>query len=161
MRCPDCMKFVGLETEEPEENDVSVVNNDDGTATVTASATINRNCDQCSTTLKSAEFEIEDLVTLTSVTEGDEIAHASHVLSFDNAEWETVEDSTPKPKEVKSRKTGKMEMRYPNSRYVRSLFGVKLTGIVTCDECDDAPGGAVDFESVSSMIGAGEFEEQV
>lgn len=153
MRCPDCCKFVGLETDEPEENSIDVTNNDDGTLTITASATVNRCCADCSSILKSADFDLEDLVLLDA-----DAKHKGHEISVDSCNWELLEDSAPKPKQVKSRKTGKLEWCHPNPRYVRSLFGVKVTGTVSCDSCDDF---SVDFECVSGMIGAGEFEEQV
>jgi len=58
MRCPNCAKFTGLETEIGETNwDNSA---DDAGARLACAVTVNRNCADCGTTLKSAEFEMEE-----------------------------------------------------------------------------------------------------
>lgn len=56
MRCPDCMKFVGMENGEPEINSFEV----DRTGTtfdITLSARHTRNCAECSTELKDVDID--------------------------------------------------------------------------------------------------------
>jgi hypothetical protein len=59
MRCPDCNKFTGLETEHDgiDGEDVSA---DEHGICVTFSVTVNRNCSECGTTLKSAQYDFEE-----------------------------------------------------------------------------------------------------
>lgn len=164
MRCPDCSKFVGLETQEPEEQTApEVTNNDNGTATVIAEYTIDRNCAECSNLLKQGSIELEvSEVQLDDTREGGDTdekngTHEGHDLELNDAETELVEDSEPKAKQVKDRKTGKMKTKYPNPRYVRSLFGVKLTGTIHCTTCKKD----VASVEVQDVISASSFEEQV
>ena len=163
MRCPDCNKFVGLETQEPEEqSEPSVTNNDDGTAQVTAEYTIDRNCADCSNLLKQATIELEAQVTLDDdkgdeEERGEDVTHEGHTLSVTDAEVSLVEDTYPKPKEVRNRKTGKKEMRYPKARYTRTLIGAEVTGTVHCDTC----GRDVGSFSMRDTLPASSFDEQV
>lgn len=156
MRCPDCSKFVSLETaDEPEEQSLEVTNNNDGTATATGEATLSRNCGECSQELKQGSFEIEDLINLDAETD----KHEGHTFSVHGETWEVIEDSEPKAKQVKSRKTGKIEWRYPNPRYVRTVFSVKVAGEIMCDQCSVTV--VSEFEAISGTLSAGSFDEMV
>lgn len=61
MRCPDCSKFVGLETEVPEsEVDLEIDFAEDGASlSLTGTVRVVRNCAECSQELKGADFDIE------------------------------------------------------------------------------------------------------
>ena len=61
MRCPDCMKFVGLETEVPEPNvDLEIDWAEDGASlSLIGTVRVVRNCADCGTELKGADFDIE------------------------------------------------------------------------------------------------------
>lgn len=128
MRCPDCNRFVSLDTQEPEEQtEPTVTNNDNGSATIAAEYTVDRNCGECSQQLKQGNIDFEITVDLDPEKEAGDASHAEHSLSIDDVEVQMAEESYPKPREVKSRKTGKMEMRYPNPRYTRTEIGAQLS----------------------------------
>ena len=56
MRCPDCNKFVGLDTESDPEMDLEV---DDTTGQVTGTVRIVNACADCSSELTEAIFEVD------------------------------------------------------------------------------------------------------
>ncbi len=59
MRCPDCSKFVSLENNEPEINDLSLTHNGEGQFAVTLDCRHVRACAECSTELKSIDISEE------------------------------------------------------------------------------------------------------
>lgn len=59
MRCPDCNKFTGLETEF-ESIDGEEISADENGFNITFSATVNRNCAECGNLLKQATYEFEE-----------------------------------------------------------------------------------------------------
>ncbi len=62
-RCPDCNKFVSLETQDPE---IELEIDDDGadstTATISGSVRVVRQCADCGTEMTEANFDIDERV---------------------------------------------------------------------------------------------------
>lgn len=75
MRCPDCSKFVSMENGEPEFSgfEVSVDGDADSfSVTITGEVHLDRNCADCGTTLKAADYSIDQDITMDEVTVVDE-----------------------------------------------------------------------------------------
>jgi hypothetical protein len=113
MRCPDCAKFVGMETLDPEVESLEVEDRNDGTATVTATVRCVRACADCGTELKETTFEVECEVAAVHVpfAEGDASA-AEHELEVEEESVESTESG--------------------GGRYAKNLIGFALDFKVTC-----------------------------
>ena len=126
MRCPDCNKFVAYDEAEPEIDDDSP---EVGDGNISFNVRIVNNCADCGTELKEASFDPE-------VSFDEEIIKAhtgnDHELSVEISDAERVQDSEPKPKQVKDRKTGEIKMKYPNPRYVKTLYGFACDVYLYC-----------------------------
>ncbi len=133
MRCPDCNKFVSMETENDgiEGEDISA---DDQGFNLTFSVTVNRNCADCGTTLKSAQFDFE---------ENEEI------------DW--------KAKGVKEEDIGNVEVEIEDPDINESGGGRYAKNIISCDCAYKVKiGEKVIYEgNAQQSMAASEFEEQV
>lgn len=113
-RCPDCSKFVSLEMGDPEVNTIDI---QDGV--ITAQVRIVRNCAECGTEMKEANFDPEvDLHDAMDAEElskhFDEDGHEldGHELSVNEGDCEGTEEG--------------------GSRYAKSFFGFNLSFEVMC-----------------------------
>lgn len=130
MRCPDCTKFVSMETGDPEVNNVEV----DDSGHVTAEVRIVRNCADCGTELKSADFTLE----------GD--------VDAEFADAHSGEGHTLEAEEGDSEATERSEGR---GRGLRSFYGVELQVNVKCgckaEEADETSITLADEMQASAM----------
>ncbi len=133
MRCPDCQKFVGLETNEPEVEDIDI----DNEGHISGSIRIVRNCADCSTELKEYNFDIDADVDIEEPDEpkDGEKPH-EHELSIE----ETSCDST---------ETG-------GGRYKKNMIGYCLSYNVKCSSCDFETDGSIEDSTPASS-----FDEMV
>lgn len=73
MRCSDCGKFVGLETQ-VEEPDLEIsFDSDDKRAMITGYVRVTRNCADCGNELKEYTFQVERGVELKDVDDGSDL----------------------------------------------------------------------------------------
>lgn len=133
MRCPDCSKFVGLETAEPQELTI------DADGCITASYNVERNCQECGTTLKSAVFELEDW------------------LDADVLKEHTNDEGASGPHELEIRDSSDVE-EGGGGRYSKNVFKVLVDYTVTC-KCDKE--FKHDGQAVSEGVAASSFKECV
>lgn len=63
MRCPDCSKFVSMETGDPEVNSLEAEFSD-GSIRVSSDVRVTRNCADCGTELKDHTYNPEDTIEL-------------------------------------------------------------------------------------------------
>lgn len=118
MRCPDCNKFVSLETQEPEVSDLAVTHNEpedaagEHTFTITGSVRIVRNCGECSNELKEATLEIEQEAELGEGVSANIAADYRSRTDLDDAE---VEES------------GVDIIEEGGGRYAKSYYGASVT----------------------------------
>jgi hypothetical protein len=139
MRCPDCNKFVGLETQDPEVDGLEVNDSSDSNAVaVTGTVRIVRACADCGTEMKEASFDIDTEVEIEGWQSGDK---------FDGLE---IEETS-----IESTESG-------GGRYAKNMIGYKLDLKVTGKL---ARGGKkIDFEaedSVEDSLQASAFDEMV
>lgn len=126
-----------METAEPEEEDELEI---DEEGRIQGTFRVDRNCEECGTTLKCATFEVDDTIdqAVLDAHTNDEGKDGPHELSVET-DGSEVEESG-------------------GGRYKKNLFTVVVQYTVTC-ECDDT--FKHDGELRSSPVAAGEFEEQV
>lgn len=95
MRCPNCNKFVSLETQDPccDEIDIefSKTAADDGTFTVTASGTTDRNCADCGDLMKQVSWDMEAEIELSDVKGFDELEDEAKKTLVEAIELGTAE----------------------------------------------------------------------
>jgi hypothetical protein len=130
MRCPNCNKFVSYDEPEAELN--SVIVDSDGT-TVTANATVNLNCADCGTVLKSADIEVEE--SFDHKCEGDAVEGWDDDAGDD--QFQIDDDGQP---EGASRIETKDRHGKPikSSRYMRQFYGFELLSTVCCNKCGES-----------------------
>lgn len=173
IRCDGCDGKFGSNGE-PE---VEVESSDITDTTVTAEVTVKVPCGNCGTedfktgslsfeqeidtSAHDSEcaFEVdgEDGVPITVTFDSDqerfeELAE-ERTFTIDDVDAQVGDDYEPKPKLVKSRKTGEMVLKHTPARYQRHLYLVTLTVSLTCDTC----GGALEAV-LEDSLGAGELE---
>lgn len=137
MRCPDCNKFVAYDTDvEPEQNSIEI-NNGELTASVRRVLT----CADCGGELKDYDFDLECTVEKAG-KDGD----GEHEWDID-CEAESTTETQTKDRNGKPIR---------NSRYMRTLYGVSISGSAKCEHCDLA----VEF-SASENAAASNFNELV
>lgn len=144
MRCPDCNKFVSFETEEePEETEEPTL--DEGHFTAAYRRVLP--CSECGTELKEAQIEFDVSLDEPNCLFLDPATEEIH-------EWD-CSDVTATPSE--SRQTIDSKGRaITNPRYIRTLYGVELTGVIKCAKCD----GSITL-SLSQYVSASEMDELV
>ena len=112
-RCNECNKFVGLETQEPEEDSIEV--SDSGTVTI--EVTIRRNCSMCDSEMKSLELEATEEV------DGDFLSKHSEDSVMDNGHghgnWSVELDT------IELTESG-------GGRWAKNMIGFSSTATVTC-----------------------------
>ena len=115
MRCRDCNKFVGLECADPEVDDLAIT----PTGEISGSVRCVRNCADCGSELKEANFDIDSSLEVPEPKKGHE-----HELDI-------VEDS------VESTESG-------GSRYQKNMVGYELRYTVSCSGCGFNATGTVE-----------------
>ena len=116
MRCPDCCKFVSMDTEtEPEFDEPSA---EDVIAVCTVDVRITNNCADCGTELKEANFSLE----LEGAEPGD-----GEKTPHENCKGELTLDFVCE----RSDRSDSAK----NPRYARTFYGVEVTVEVKCEKC--------------------------
>lgn len=126
MRCPDCNKFTAKNTEvDPEVTTDPEVEDD----TVKVSVKITNQCEDCSTDLEEAEFDMElDLDSEPDKKSGNSIEWKGTTLKEHQGEGhKLVVNGDP---DVERTDSG-------GGRYAKRMLGVDVTVSIAC-ECDDA-----------------------
>lgn len=111
MRCPDCSKFVSLETEVPDGTDELEVTVEDGKVVVRGSVRVVRTCADCSTELKEASFEVD-----AELEQKLDAKHTDHELLLEG--------------DLSSTESG-------GGRYAKNMVGFEGAVTITCSECND------------------------
>lgn len=143
MRCPDCSKFVSMDSEtEPEVDNLEI----DAEGHITASVRIQNNCADCGTTLKEGSFDVEsDLdATILEAHKGE-----GHELSVETSSSERTQEG--------------------GGRYAKSYYGAKLEVTVECScmknnpTVEDQPvsGPVIAIVEMSDKVAASDMEEVV
>lgn len=143
MRCPDCNKFVSMENGDLEVDELSI----DVDGTVSVSASLPRNCAECSTELKRGEFQTEDDAG---------ISEAELECKFSKAPALTADDVSPHSFEIEELSNDVSESG--GGRYAKNMVGFDLEYEVTCtnEECDLKVKGAI-----GDAMQASSFDESV
>jgi hypothetical protein len=134
MRCPDCMKFVGLETEVPEPDvDLEIEFDEDGASlSLGGIVRVVRNCAECGQELKGADFDI--------------------------ALYDVAVVGAPVPEAERENVTASAEVSEPESgggRYKKNLVGFSGTATVMLGE------RVLASVTVEDNMAASQFEESV
>lgn len=111
MRCPDCLKFTGLETQVDVNDGPDMKASKDG-IDITAEVTVNRNCSDCGTTLKLMNFSTEKSVEFPI-----ECVDGSVLDSMDDIDGESLEMDAGDAEEYES----------GGGRYAKNMVGFDLT----------------------------------
>jgi hypothetical protein len=132
MRCPDCAKFVGYDTEQEPELESEQV---DGTLAdgYTFSASVRRvlACAECGNELKESSFDIE--IELKSeelkakCPKADEDADGAHTLEVTDYSVSATERTETKDRHGKPIKS---------ARYMKTFYGFEGEATVTCEGCE-------------------------
>jgi hypothetical protein len=152
MRCPDCSKFVSMDNDEPDLEEISIEG-----ATVSANVRLQRNCAECGTTLKSGSLEMEDdldgnenLVEHLPCTECGVVGKASPGCANKDFDHETGHELSVADINVEGTEEG-------GGRYAKSYFGAEVTYEVTCS-CTRK---SVHEGVLSGRMAASEMDEEV
>ena len=159
MRCPDCNKFTGLETQEPELNTIESTYSNE-TFTITADGRTVRQCADCGTELKALDWQQEMYVDLDRLFE----CEAGKALSPEQVEYvkKALEEETAN---VHIEDTGTEQEESGGSRHKKNIITSCVNFEITVT-VHDVPGMDKDLElvyadQVRSENAASEFEEQV
>lgn len=128
MRCPDCNKFVSYDEPEAELNDVSI----DGES-VTANVTVNLNCADCGTTLKSAE--LSDEVSFDHTCETDPVEDWDEDAGDDQFE---IEDDGDPEGTSRMQTTDRHGKPIKSHRYMKQFYGFELVSTACCKKCGES-----------------------
>lgn len=123
MRCPDCSKFVSLDTESDPEITLSI----DDEGVVTGSVRITNNCQECSQELTEANFDVE-LDFSAEVLEHRESFSKEEQKDHDSLDLEDDGGSRVDEYQTKDR-NGK---QIKSARYQKHLYGAEVEVTVTC-----------------------------
>lgn len=125
MRCPDCNKFVGLETQDPEVNDLDI----DDAGSISGNVRVYRQCADCSTELKETTFDIDASVEDLPNKCGDDDYHN---LTIEETSCDLTESG--------------------GGRYKKNMIGFSLSYHVKCEDCSYSVTGIIeDATSASSF----------
>jgi hypothetical protein len=140
MRCPDCNKFVGLETGEPEA-DLSVeAAEDNKSAQITGTVRLVRCCAECGGEMKETTFDVDEQVDLS----GEQIDERAEVVA---AEIEVTN--------IESTESG-------GGRYKKNMIGYNLTYTVSVPWKLGKEEGAAEIEgNLADAAQASAFDEMV
>lgn len=139
MRCPDCQKFVPYDTDVDPEGELDF----DG-ARLTGTYTRTLTCGECGTELKSADIEFDIAVDALK----DEACKDG-----ETHDWDVDAEATPSTEMQTTDRNGKP---IKSSRYMKTLYGVEVSGKVSCSKC----GAEAEF-SASESVQASAFDELV
>lgn len=141
MRCPDCNKFVSLEFQDPEVDNLEI--SDD--AVVTATVRLVRNCAECGTEMKEATLELEETHDITVEPFKDHI----------NEKGETKH-------ELEIEETGVDQIEEGGGRYAKSYFGATISYTVRCKCDEDKKDERWEYEGTfGDKVAASAMEEMV
>lgn len=133
MRCPDCNKFVGLETQDAEVGSIDITDEGD----IRCDVRVSRLCSECSQELKEYTFDFDD-----SLPEEVIKAHNKKGCSFEIEEDGASVDESG------------------GSRYKANVFTCSLDFSVTC-ACQKKDAEPIYTGSLSAECRASDFEEMV
>lgn len=153
MRCPDCNKFVPYDEPECELSGEPQICGDEVTTTVT----VNLNCGECGSLLKSAEIEASA-----------DFDHTCKPLDERNAEWEPdseyedgdeqyeIEDEGSPDGTSRLETKDRHGKQIKSHRYMKTFYGFEQVVTVKCRKCGET------FEvTIADEEQASAFEEQV
>ena len=140
-RCPDCLKFVSLEQEEPEVNSVEIESAgdiEDGVQEleVTADVRLVLNCGECGGEMKEANLDATETVQF---THADDCEAEEGDLEIEEDGAENMDDYRPAGRPM---------------RYQKHYYGADVTVRVKCNKCE-----AEDTFTVKVEEQAGAFDE--
>lgn len=139
MRCPDCCKFVSLDTEEPVVEELVIESlGEEKAATIRTSVTISRVCADCSLELKSTTLDAEAVIEIPEIPGIPSTEDHVHLLEIEESSIESTE-------------TG-------GGRNQKNLIGFSLSYVVTCEK--DGCNLKIE-DSIEDAIPASQFEETV
>lgn len=121
MRCPDCNKFVSYDEPQVTLNDVSV--DDD---TVTASASVALNCQDCGCELKTAEIEAQAT-----------IEHACDKAVAEGEEQYEIETDGEPEGTSRVQTVDRHGRKIRSARYMKTYYGFELATEVKCNGCKE------------------------
>jgi hypothetical protein len=133
MRCPDCNKFVGLEMDDPDLEDIDISDNGEITATVR----IARKCADCGNDMKEALLEMSDEVPQDIADRHD---GEKHKLSIEETAVEPIEEG--------------------GGRYAISYYGATVHYAVRCS-CQKDDADPIYESSMEEKVAASEMDEMV
>ena len=148
MRCPDCGKFVSLETSDPEMQNEELT--DDGQ--VELSVRLTRNCADCSNELKETTFDLSD-------------DHSEDIEAHIKAHHpNSLTDDGDEPRPTFTLEIGNTEnSESGGGRYAKNMIGVSIDYEIRCDVCDRADDKVnpdpVTVGNLSDSIPASGFDE--
>lgn len=134
MRCPDCSKFVSFDTEvDPEEEDSPEL---DGLA-FHASYRRVLTCQDCGTELKESSLSVDGDLAVVKDAEGNEVKEHPEVCpkSPDMPavhDWTLDVDAQPTTGVIDTDRRGK---KIKLARYMKTTYGVEVTGTAKCELC--------------------------
>lgn len=128
-RCNDCNKFVGLETQDPEDCGLEISDGE-----ITGSIRVVRNCADCGSELKEANFEVSQAIPDGILADHDGEGHEL-TADFD----------------LESTESG-------GGRYAKNMIGFGGTAVIRC-ACQDAKEPELCKLDFSDAIPASEFDE--
>jgi hypothetical protein len=123
MRCADCNKFTGLETQDPE-IDIDI----DNFGSISGSVTIRRECSECGNVLKEGIFDIDHTINPADIPAEDH--DHSHSLEVEEVS-----------SEITSAWAGS-----------KNLIGYSLLYRVICSECDASVEGTLEDSQPASAF---------
>jgi hypothetical protein len=119
MRCPDCRKFTGFNTEtDPDVNDLEVADDK-----VTATVEIKNTCSECDMDLKTASLEV-----------------STDLTDKENVEWEkdqNLEDHAGHTLSVEEGDLTRTENTVGAGRAAKKFYGAEVEVALSCGDCDD------------------------
>jgi hypothetical protein len=144
MRCPDCNKFVSMDTSDPEVGNLEF---DIGSMMVMAQVRIERTCSDCGTGLKEANLE------LSWSAEGEDATKLEEHLKAHKTYADTHDGQEPGQLDVEE--DGADLIEEGGVRYKKSYYGAEVQFTISCT-CDK------EFElsnTMSEKVSASEMEE--
>ena len=151
-RCPDCSKFVSLDTEDPEEESFDFELNEDG-VTVTATLTQLRNCAECGTAMKSYTHELEEVILWET------IGVVRDSLDDENKKWwDKMISGDDSPYDCNVESCGTSSDEGGGSRFQKNMISASVDVCITLK----GPSGLKieHDETLTSSVAASDFEDE-
>lgn len=150
MRCPDCNGFRSYDTEAEPQGDLEI--SDEGV--ITGDITRDLPCVDCSTVLKSAEFNVDqDLNEIVDVQL--QVVKGSVCTKAHDWDWENAPQPSVEPTE-RLNDIDKNGNKIKFARFMTKYYGIEVSGEVKCKDCP-----ATGVYSFKDEMPAGSFDEQV